>query len=354
MDLKLNPAVCSSRTLLSSALRSFAGHLEPGDRFPSESFLRREFGISRMTLNRALNDLVKDGTLYFRLGSGRFVAEKNCSRIYFILPLYESRQGELRRRFIMHEFYDRFSLLAKERGVVLTPLAASLTNRRNELDLEVFRKLPDGAKVILPGYWYSGLFELLHSKKCKVAFITPQSSFDFLYEEQLSGWFRMEYDLSGAVVLAMDELRRCGVKRAVLIDDDDHWRSPYQTGFRRSLGADFMPELVIYGAKGGDFGGNTLSDMLKARSRYPFEGIIAASHSIAVKAEDVLRRFKISLPLVLLKEGRSGERISFIRYPEQSVAEKVFDYLAGEDSAAEFEKISPLFCELDSTRNFIK
>ena len=103
-----------------------------------------------------------------------------------------------------------------------------------------------------------------------------------------------------------------------------------------------------------EWDGNTLSDMLKARSRYPVEGIIAASHSIAVKAEDVLRRFKISLPLVLLKEGRSGERISFIRYPEQSVAEKVFDYLAGEDSAAEFEKISPLFCELDSTRNFIK
>jgi GntR family histidine utilization transcriptional repressor len=51
------------------------GHLKPGDRVSSEAELVEQFGVSRMTANRALRELQAAGVLVRRAGSGSFVAE---------------------------------------------------------------------------------------------------------------------------------------------------------------------------------------------------------------------------------------------------------------------------------------
>ena len=353
MLLKLDPQVCSSRRLLSSALRAYAVHLPPGTPFPSESTLRREFGISRMTLNRALNDLVAEGILYNRRGAGRFAAEKDICRVYFVLPFLEKRRDDLSNGSIVKDIFDELQILAQEKNISLTPLVASLTNRRDELDLEVFRLLPDGANVILPGYWYSGLFDLLQAKKCKIVFISMSASFGFLYEKQVSGWFRLEYDLSAAVELAMEQLRQCNVKRAVLIDDDNHCLSPYQIGLKRALKDDFMPELIIYGSKENSFGENTLRCMLKARDRYPFEGIIAASPQIAQKVQKILKNLELKMPLVMLRKMAELDDVSFITYPNKQVAGLALSQLTAKKYVSGIKFVKPLFNEAESTRNFL-
>lgn len=48
--------------------------LKPGDRIPTEAELRARFGWSRMTINRALNELVWEGVLRRVQGSGTYVA----------------------------------------------------------------------------------------------------------------------------------------------------------------------------------------------------------------------------------------------------------------------------------------
>lgn len=353
MTLKLDPKICSSRRLLTSALRAYAGHLPPESRFPSESALCREFGISRMTLNRALNDLVAEGILYARRGSGRFVAEKDIGRVYFVLPCPEEYRSVFANGFVAKDLLNELQLLAMARNISLTPLVASLTNRRDELDLEVFNLLPDGANVILPGYWYSGLFDLLRRKKCKVVFAAISASFDFLYEKQVAGWFHLEYDLSAAVELAMANLRKCNVKRAVLIDNDNHCLSPYQIGLKRALKNDFMQELIIYGGKENDFGANTLNCMLKARDRYPFEGIIAASPEIVRTVQEVLRSLDLKMPVVALKKGKKDDNVSFIAYPNKTVADLALKQLTEEYCTSGLKTIKPLFCEAGSTRNFL-
>ena len=192
LQLKLDPASKSSRILLASALRKYAAGLGPDRRFPSESTIRRDLGVSRMTLNRAMNDLVEQGILYRRRGNGTFTAGKDLDRIYFVLPFQESRKGEMEHRFALNDFFQAVCEEAKERQIPLTPLVASWTNRKNELDLEEFRSLPDGAKVILPGYWFDGLFHILRAKKCKVAFAATRHSFGFLFESSLKPWYRIE------------------------------------------------------------------------------------------------------------------------------------------------------------------
>lgn len=52
-----------------------SGRLRPRDRAPSEQELVAQFGVSRMTANRALRELAGDGYLVRQIGVGTFVAE---------------------------------------------------------------------------------------------------------------------------------------------------------------------------------------------------------------------------------------------------------------------------------------
>lgn len=51
------------------------GRLRPGERLPSESELTEAFGVSRITVRQALNDLQKEGLLVKAHGKGSFVAQ---------------------------------------------------------------------------------------------------------------------------------------------------------------------------------------------------------------------------------------------------------------------------------------
>ncbi|MDB5489568.1 MAG: transcriptional regulator, histidine utilization repressor, GntR family, partial [Reyranella sp.] len=51
------------------------GSWPPGHRLPSEHELVSQFGMSRMTVNRALRDLVQQGRIVRVAGVGSFVAE---------------------------------------------------------------------------------------------------------------------------------------------------------------------------------------------------------------------------------------------------------------------------------------
>ena len=52
------------------------GSWKPGDRVPSEQELVAEFGMARMTVNRALRELAEQGKIVRVAGVGAFVAEE--------------------------------------------------------------------------------------------------------------------------------------------------------------------------------------------------------------------------------------------------------------------------------------
>lgn len=64
-----------------AAIKSFildgiaTGRLQPGDKIPSENEFGEMFGVSRMTVNRALRELKSDGVLIGVAGVGSFIAE---------------------------------------------------------------------------------------------------------------------------------------------------------------------------------------------------------------------------------------------------------------------------------------
>src|SRR5690606_38140786 len=84
------------------------GSWRPGQRLPSEHELVAQFGISRMTANRALRELVAEGRVVRIAGVGSFVAEsKPQSTLLHIANI----ASEIRARGHDHGF----ELLASQR-----------------------------------------------------------------------------------------------------------------------------------------------------------------------------------------------------------------------------------------------
>ncbi len=65
---------------LVAAIAEMASGLTPGTAIPSERDLATRYGVSRMTLRTAIDDLVRDGLLVRRQGAGTYVARPKISK----------------------------------------------------------------------------------------------------------------------------------------------------------------------------------------------------------------------------------------------------------------------------------
>ncbi|MFQ5863910.1 MAG: substrate-binding domain-containing protein, partial [bacterium] len=54
-----------------------SGQLEVGDQIDSQQELARRYGVSLITVKKALTELIKEGVLYSRVGKGTYVARKS-------------------------------------------------------------------------------------------------------------------------------------------------------------------------------------------------------------------------------------------------------------------------------------
>src|SRR5258708_8075277 len=59
-----------------------SGRWNVGDQLPSEAELINTFGVSRITVSRAMRDLQNDGLVERRAGAGTFIKRKTGSDVY--------------------------------------------------------------------------------------------------------------------------------------------------------------------------------------------------------------------------------------------------------------------------------
>lgn len=71
-----------------------AGELRPGDQLPSEAQFVERYGLSPMTIRRALNILIDEGVLSARQGKGTFVKPINLAQATFGLEDLRSLFGD--------------------------------------------------------------------------------------------------------------------------------------------------------------------------------------------------------------------------------------------------------------------
>ncbi|TRX73472.1 histidine utilization repressor [Pseudomonas mangiferae] len=87
------PQYLRIKTHILAAIRD--GALRPGDRIPAETSLAGQFGVSRMTVNRAIRELADAGVVQRFVGDGTYIAEPRAES-----PLTEIRNiaEEIRNR----------------------------------------------------------------------------------------------------------------------------------------------------------------------------------------------------------------------------------------------------------------
>ncbi len=95
------------------------GKWQPGDKIPSEQQLVTQFGVSRMTVNRALRELSHEGLIVRHAGLGSFVAEK---KVQSTLLRIANIADEIKQR--AHAY--RCEILQVRRQTASTEIAFSL------------------------------------------------------------------------------------------------------------------------------------------------------------------------------------------------------------------------------------
>lgn len=154
------------RTIESSIL---SGALEPGDRIPSEAELVKQYGLSRMTVNKALSALADAGLIVRRRGAGSFVASPASQET--ILEIHDI-QAEVRtaghgyRHELLHRAVRRATAEDRARLGIAGPgrvLAVGVRHFANERPFVVEDRLinlaavPDAGAapfgVTPPGTW---------------------------------------------------------------------------------------------------------------------------------------------------------------------------------------------------------
>ena len=75
-----------------------SGRWRPGDPVPSEAALMERFGVSRMTVNRALRELAAEGLVHRVQGSGTTVAQLH--RISSRLTIRDIHEEEIGRAHV--------------------------------------------------------------------------------------------------------------------------------------------------------------------------------------------------------------------------------------------------------------
>ena len=80
MSPKANPRTDPLYVQIADSLRARVGELDSGSRIPSEPKLAKDWGVSRFTVSKAVEQLVDEGLIVRKQGSGTFVADAPLRR----------------------------------------------------------------------------------------------------------------------------------------------------------------------------------------------------------------------------------------------------------------------------------
>nr|WP_239058153.1 histidine utilization repressor [Crenobacter caeni] len=125
MDLTVKqPAVPRYQRIKAHLLESIhQGQYQPGTKIPPELELARIFEVSRMTVNKAIHELVEDGVLLRFAGDGTYVAEIKAEaplmEVSNIAAEIEQRQHAHASRVVAHRALEADEALAKRMDMAI-------------------------------------------------------------------------------------------------------------------------------------------------------------------------------------------------------------------------------------------
>ncbi len=156
--------------------------LRPLDRLPSEKHMAEQFGVSKITITRALQMLVNDGFIVRQQGKGSFVAEvPNSSPLTATKPEKHMIIG-----FVIDEFDSSYGLellktmgdLAFEHEAFLIIIRSRSGQPTEEMALERLRQLGVNGLIVYPvsNEFYNPMIMRLHLEKVPMVLVDKSLS----------------------------------------------------------------------------------------------------------------------------------------------------------------------------------
>lgn len=231
---------------ISGELRKRLNAMRPGERFPSEPELCREFGVARMTVNKVVTELVRDGRLVRERGRGSFVAEtpREHKVINYLLPcagyLADPRTPFLRKiAFGIAEEARNWNM-----GMELVPVSPD--NNQQNIDFSMLEHLNEKSLVVIPTGWFYAVFPFLAERKCQVVLIDRQMRSRYPNHEYAEQFKILDYDLADAVEQAVRRLYSRGCRRIALRTAYREDRPVQYVAYSKAVRSLGLPELVLY------------------------------------------------------------------------------------------------------------
>lgn len=146
------------------------GKLPAGSQLPGERALAKQFGVSQMTVNRAIQELVRRGRLYRRSGAGTFVTDAvqpvRAHGVALVIPHTELPQADT----YLREPFRAMRNVAQDRKLTLQILQADLEEYE-----QIAQKYARGALLFIapPNDAYNVLVQLW---QCGTRFVVMGAS----------------------------------------------------------------------------------------------------------------------------------------------------------------------------------
>lgn len=211
----------------------FSGELEEGDQVGSHSELTKEYGVSVITVKKALLNLVNQGFLYTRVGKGTYVANRNPSGKS---KLVEQKTVGLVLRDLKHPFFSMIVHGIEERAYDLgfTLLLSSSSGRidKEENQINHFKSLGVDGLIIASlslEYRATPYIQKLHDENFPYIMISYMHDPDYWFvgsDHELGGYLGTEHLIKqgckkiGYVNLGkgnlLGEVRKNGYSRALM------------------------------------------------------------------------------------------------------------------------------------------
>ncbi len=163
---------CSLHQQLVSGLSSYIKDRLPGTRLPSEAALCHQYGLARMTVSKALNELEAKGFLERRQGSGTYVSlEPNLVFLLSYAGLLSDRSSSYDQ---LRTYFSGIMKAAHDFHLRVETLAVSPTNNPDDINFDFFRNITSASRVFVTPWFYK-VFELLAERRARVCLLHNQN-----------------------------------------------------------------------------------------------------------------------------------------------------------------------------------
>lgn len=221
--------------------------MSPGDRFPSELDLCREFDVSRMTVNKVITELAKEGRLVRKRGKGSFVAEKkDKSRVLtFLIPFDGFFAWQNPNAYSLGAMFSGVSSAARKAGFRVEVIPVAPDNDPHLIDFAAIGHLNADSRVIVPATWFHKAYPFLVERGCQVVLRDAMTRFPYPDDPRTATFQILDQDLIPAMDRVVQRLYSAGCRRIAFYTSKKPAHAMlYQVYLEpvRRLG---LPELVI-------------------------------------------------------------------------------------------------------------